>query len=143
MEEERNKAKLEAEQVNAAALEKEIKANDRLHKELTKLKEGSESLENKLRKEIRELQIALQTVEEQAGLREDSLRQEMADLQTKLQQSDNRVDDINVSVDEATAPLLRQIEELQSQHAIAIKTRDQTEQRFVTQIIACMIVLTK
>lgn len=133
MEEERNKAKLEAEQVNAAALEKEIKANDRLHKELTKLRESAESLETKLRKEIRELQIALQTVEEQAGQREDGLRQELADLQTKLQQSDNRMDDINVSVDEATAPLLRQIEELQSQHALAIKTRDQAEQRFVTQ----------
>ncbi|CAO0792883.1 unnamed protein product [Mucor circinelloides] len=133
LEEERNKAKLEAEQVNAAALEKEIKANDRLHKELTKLKESAESLETKLRKEIRELQIALQTVEEQAGQREDALRQELADLQTKLQQSDNRMDDINVSVDEATAPLLRQIEELQSQHALAIKTRDQAEQRFVTQ----------
>lgn len=133
MEEERNKAKLEAEQVSAAALEKEIKANDRLHKELTKLKESAESLETKLRKEIRELQIALQTVEEQAGQREDALRQELADLQTKLQQSDNRMDDINVSVDEATAPLLRQIEELQSQHALAIKTRDQAEQRFVTQ----------
>ncbi|GAN03808.1 hypothetical protein MAM1_0049d03263 [Mucor ambiguus] len=134
MEEERSKAKLEAEQVNAAALEKEIKANDRLHKELTKLKESAESLETKLRKEIRELQIALQTVEEQAGQREDSLRQELADLQTKLQQSDNRMDDINVSVDEATAPLLRQIEELQSQHALAIKTRDQAEQSMVIRM---------
>ncbi|CAO3612270.1 unnamed protein product [Mucor fragilis] len=133
MEEDRNKIKLEAEQVNAAALEKEIKANDRLHKELTKLKESAESLETKLRNEIRELQIALQTVEEQAGQREDGLRQELAEFQTKLQQSDNRMDDINASVDEATAPLLRQIEELQSQHALAIKTRDQAEQRFVTQ----------
>ncbi|KAL9537491.1 hypothetical protein MBANPS3_011736 [Mucor bainieri] len=134
MEEERSKAKLEAEQVNAAALEKEIKANDRLHKELTKLKESAESLETKLRKEIRELQIALQTVEEQAGQREDGLRQELADLQTKLQQSDNRMDDINISVDEATAPLLRQIEELQSQHALAIKTRDQAEQSMVIRM---------
>ncbi|KAK4520946.1 Valine--pyruvate aminotransferase [Mucor velutinosus] len=136
MEEERNKAKLEAEKVNAAALEKEIKANDRLHKELTKLKENAESLETKLRKEIRELQIALQTVEEQAGQREDDLRQELADLQTKLQQSDSRMDDINASVDEATAPLLRQIEELQSQHALAIKTRDQAEQSMVIRMQA-------
>ncbi|CEP10562.1 hypothetical protein [Parasitella parasitica] len=136
MEAERSKAKLEAEQVNAAALEKEIKANDRLHKELTRLKESAESLESKLRKEIRELQIALQTVEEQAGLREDGLRQELAELQTKLQQSDNRMNDINASVDEATAPLLRQIEELQSQHSTAIKIRDQTEQSMIISMQA-------
>lgn len=129
IEDERVKAKLEAEQVNAAALEKEIKANDRLHKELTKTKEDADSLETKLRKEIRELQIALQTVEEQAGLREDTLRKEVSDLQTKLQQSDNKMVDISASVDEATAPLLRQIEELQTQHAVAIRNRDQAEQR--------------
>lgn len=129
IEDERVKAKLEAEQVNAAALEKEIKANDRLHKELTKTKEDADSLETKLRKEIRELQIALQTVEEQAGLREDTLRKEISDLQTKLQQSDNKMVDISASVDEATAPLLRQIEELQTQHAVAIRNRDQAEQR--------------
>jgi hypothetical protein len=127
IEEECNKAKLEAEQVNAAALEKEIKANDRLHKELTKLKESSDALEGRLRKEIRELQIALQTVEEQAGVREDNLRRDVADLQTRLQLSDNKMDEF--SVDEATAPLLRQIEQLQTQHALAIKTRDQAEQR--------------
>lgn len=134
IENERVKAKLEAEQVNAAALEKEIKANDRLHKELTKMKENSSALEEKLRKEIRELQIALQTVEEQAGLREDELRKDVADLQTRLQQSDNKMDDISTSVDEATAPLLRQIEELQTQHALAIKNRDQAEQSMILRM---------
>lgn len=129
IEEERSKAKLEAEQVNAAALEKEIKANDRLHKELVKLKENADSLEAKLRKEIRELQIALQTTEEQAGVVEDNLRRDVADLQTRLQLSDHKMDEL--SLDEATAPLLRQIEQLQTQHALAIKNRDQAEQRFV------------
>lgn len=130
-EEERAKAKLDAEQESAAALEKEIKANDRLHKELTKIKESAESLETRLRKEVRELQIALQTVEEHAGAREDGLRQEVADLQSRLQQSDYKMDDMSTSVDEATAPLLRQIEQLQTQHAMAIRNRDQAEQRFV------------
>ena len=129
IEEVKAKAQLEAEQVNAAALEKEIKANDRLHKDLTKIEESSKLLEQKLRQDIRELQIALQTVEEQAGNREDGLRKDVADLQTRLQQSDNKMDDISTSVDEATAPLLRQIEDLQTQHALAIKNRDQTEQR--------------
>ncbi|KAG2193668.1 hypothetical protein INT47_002310 [Mucor saturninus] len=134
MDDERTKAKLEAEQVNAAALEKEIKANDRLHKELTKTSQDAQSLESKLRKEIRDLQIALQTVEEQGGLREDALRKEVADLQTKLQLSDNKMEDISATVDEATAPLLRQIEELQTQHALAIKNRDQAEQSIIIRM---------
>ncbi|GAA5802253.1 hypothetical protein HPULCUR_007716 [Helicostylum pulchrum] len=134
MEEERVKAKFDAEQVNAAALEKEIKANDRLHKELTKLKQDAESLETKLRQEMRELQIVLQTTEEQAGVREDDLRKEVNDLQTKLQRADSQMVDISTSVEEATAPLLRQIEELQTQHAIAIKNRDQTEQSMIIRM---------
>jgi hypothetical protein len=129
IEKEKSKAKSDAESASAAALEKEIKANDRLHKELTKVKEGADTFEAKLRKEIRELQIAIQTIEDQAGNREDGLRREVQELQTKLQHSDNRIDDISSTVDEATAPLLRQIEELQTQHATAIKNRDQTEQR--------------
>ena len=116
--------------VGAVALPvKEIKANDRLHKELTKVKEDAGTFEANLRKEIRELQIAIQTIEDQAGNREDGLRREVQELQTKLQHSDNRIDAISSTVDEATAPLLRQIEELQTQHATAIKNRDQTEQR--------------
>lgn len=134
IDEERTKAKLEAEQVNAAALEKEIKANDRLHKELTKLTEKSNNMEAKLRKEIRELQITLQTNEEQSGLREDNLRKEVSDLQLKLQQSDSKMDDLSTTMDDATTPLLRQIEHLQTQHALAIKHRDQTEQSMILRM---------
>ncbi|KAI8884480.1 hypothetical protein K501DRAFT_332661 [Backusella circina FSU 941] len=134
IEKEKAKAKSDAESASSAALEKEIKANDRLHKELTKVKEDADNFEVKLRKEIRELQIAIQTLEEQAGHREDGLRREVQELQTKLQRSDNRIDDISATVDEATAPLLRQIEELQTQHATAIKNRDQTEQSMILRM---------
>ncbi|KAI9028865.1 hypothetical protein CLU79DRAFT_516298 [Phycomyces nitens] len=51
LEEEREKLKTESEEVHAAALEKEVKANDRLYKELTKAKEDAEVMEAKLRKE--------------------------------------------------------------------------------------------
>ena len=142
IEQEKQKAQIEAEQVNAAALEKEIKANDRLHKELTKQQQDAELLEAKLRKEVRELQIALQAVEEQAGTREDQLRKEVADLQLRLQLSDTKMDDLTVHVDEATAPLLRQIEQLQTQHAIAIKSRDEAEQRYRKEIDKKSILMT-
>jgi hypothetical protein len=63
---------------HAAALEKELKANDRLHKELTAARTAAEQTEKKLKQNIRELQVALQTVEEKAGYREDNLRQDIA-----------------------------------------------------------------
>ncbi|ORZ09254.1 TATA element modulatory factor 1 TATA binding-domain-containing protein [Absidia repens] len=128
LEKEKNKAKVESEQVHAAALEKEVAANGRLHKELTTTKDAAQALETKLRTEIRELQIALQSSESQAGQREDNLRREVADVQMQLQKRDAHFDDISSNVEEATTPLLRQIEELQTQHSLVIKNRDQAEQ---------------
>lgn len=68
----------EASAAHASALEKELKANDRLHKELTETKTVAEETEEKLKKNIRELQIAIQTIEEKAGYREDNLRKDIA-----------------------------------------------------------------
>jgi septal ring factor EnvC (AmiA/AmiB activator) len=68
----------EASAAHAAALEKELKANDRLHKELTEARTTAEETEDKLKKNIRELQIAIQTIEEKAGYREDNLRKDIA-----------------------------------------------------------------
>lgn len=68
----------ESNAAHAAALEKELKANDRLHKELTETRTAAEETERKLKKNIRELQVAIQTIEEKAGYREDNLRQDIA-----------------------------------------------------------------
>lgn len=68
----------EASAAHAAALEKELKANDRLHKELTETQTAAEETEEKLKKNIRELQIAIQTIEEKAGYREDNLRKDIS-----------------------------------------------------------------
>ncbi|SAL97263.1 hypothetical protein [Absidia glauca] len=134
LDKERDKAKVESEQVHAAALEKEVAANGRLHKELTTTKETAQALESKLRTEIRDLQIALQALETQAGQREDNLRREVADIQNQLQRRDAHLDEVAGNVEEATTPLLRQIEELQTQHSLAIKNRDQAEQRMNEQL---------
>lgn len=123
----RAQAKAEADQENAVVLEKEVKANDRLHKEFAKFKENAEAAERGWRKEQRDLQIALQATQEQAAQREDSLRKEVAELQKRCVEQEKM--QFEMSVDESTAPLLRQMDELQTQHAIAIKNRDQTEQR--------------
>ncbi|KAG1453171.1 hypothetical protein G6F46_009666 [Rhizopus delemar] len=128
----RAQAKAEADQENAVVLEKEVKANDRLHKEFAKFKENAEAAERGWRKEQRELQIALQAAHEQAAQREDSLRKEVAELQKRCVEQEKM--QFEMSVDESTAPLLRQIDELQTQHAIAIKNRDQTEQSLILSL---------
>ncbi|KAI9303172.1 hypothetical protein BJ944DRAFT_241684 [Cunninghamella echinulata] len=134
LEAEKNKAKAESEEIHAAALEKEVAANGRLHKELTKMKETSETMESKLRSEIRELQIALQTLGSDAGIREDNLRKELMEIQMKLQEKDAYIDELSSNVEEIAAPLLRQIEDLQAQHSNAIKNRDLAEQRITIRL---------
>ncbi|CAO3613286.1 unnamed protein product [Cunninghamella echinulata] len=134
LEAEKNKAKAESEEIHAAALEKEVAANGRLHKELTKMKETSETMESKLRSEIRELQIALQTLGSDAGIREDNLRKELMEIQMKLQEKDAYIDELSSNVEEIAAPLLRQIEDLQAQHSNVIKNRDLAEQRITIRL---------
>lgn len=99
--------------------------------------------------QIRELQETLQASQMQAGKNEDDLRQEITvcaksdrtyigtniscnlkELRKRLQGLESSKDDVFSKIEEATAPLLRQIEELQTQHSIAMKTRDQKEQKY-------------
>lgn len=49
----------------------------------------------------------------------------------KLQEKDAYIDELSSNVEETTAPLLRQIEDLQTQHSNIIKNRDLAEQRYI------------
>ncbi|KAL0079159.1 TATA element modulatory factor 1 TATA binding-domain-containing protein [Phycomyces blakesleeanus] len=117
LEEEREKLKTESEEVHAAALEKE----------------GNISYTPD---QIRDLHIALQTQEEHAGTCEDNLRCEIYELRQRLQASEARMEDMGDGEEEATASLLHQIEDLQAQHALAIKSRDQTEKNMLQRLQA-------
>lgn len=52
-----------------------------------------------------------------------------------MRQLEAETEDVDSTVAEATSSLLQQIEALQTQHSIAIKNRDQSEQRYVHIII--------
>ncbi|CAO3696573.1 unnamed protein product [Umbelopsis ramanniana] len=124
----------EASAAHAAALEKELKANDRLHKELTETQTAAEETEEKLKKNIRELQIAIQTIEEKAGYREDNLRKDIARLQQRLQAAEAYADEVHSNMDDSTQPLLRQIEVLQTKINEMTKSRDEMERRFSSEL---------
>ncbi|KAJ2963176.1 hypothetical protein NQZ79_g1836 [Umbelopsis isabellina] len=124
----------ESNAAHAAALEKELKANDRLHKELTEVRSTAEETERKLKQNIRELQVALQTVEEKAGYREDNLRQDIATLQKRLQAAEASYDEVHANMDDSTQPLLRQIEVLQAKVNELMRSRDDLERGFISQL---------
>jgi len=59
------------------ALEKEVKANEELHKKLELIQKQADSTEATLKREIVELQATLARVTDEAGWKEDTLRKEV------------------------------------------------------------------
>ncbi|CAI2183198.1 16703_t:CDS:10, partial [Funneliformis geosporum] len=123
-------------QVQAAALEKEIQINERLHHELEQLSTESENTESALRLEIRELRTTLARIEEQAGLREDNLRHEILALQQRMQIAEAAAQDVTSEEWEIERiQILRRIEDVQTQHALSVKNWERIENRLSKQLI--------
>ncbi|CAG8695156.1 TATA element modulatory factor [Rhizophagus irregularis DAOM 181602=DAOM 197198] len=122
-------------QAQTAALEKEIQINERLHHELEQLRTESENTENSLRTEIRELRATLARIEEQAGLREDNLRHEISTLQKRLQIAEAAAQDVTSGErDVEHIQILRQIEDVQTQHALSMKNWEKIENSLSKQL---------
>ncbi|KAJ3083198.1 hypothetical protein HK102_001191, partial [Quaeritorhiza haematococci] len=131
--------KSQAEAANAAhaeALSKEVQANEELHKSLATLKHEFETAETAYKKEIMELRTALTHAEDAAGWTEDNLRNEISALQARLQAAEERNQDLSSMSQENTGPLLRQIEELQTHHATALKSWENIEQSLTIRLHA-------
>lgn len=77
--------------------------------------------------QIEDLRVAMSRMEREHTRREDALHQEISDLLHKLELSDRRNDDLTDAVAAATKPLLRQIENLQSSHAVQTSSWDKLE----------------
>ncbi|ORY39961.1 hypothetical protein BCR33DRAFT_719767 [Rhizoclosmatium globosum] len=106
---------------HAEALEKEIAANELLHKQLQSQKQNFLQLETALQKELHDLRSTLSRHDQESSWKEDSLRKEIASLQTRLAAADSRHEDLFSEARSADRPLVRQIESLQVQHAAARK----------------------
>ncbi|CAJ0650598.1 8974_t:CDS:10 [Entrophospora sp. SA101] len=139
-----NKANLELNELNenlssplqtSTVLEKEVLIREKLNKELEKLRNESVITESNLRMEINELRSTLSKVEEQSGLREDNLRQEILGLQKKLQITE-------ISLEDSTAEewniekiqVLRQIENLHTQHTRSLKNWEIIESNLTSRL---------
>ncbi|CAJ0747357.1 22067_t:CDS:10, partial [Entrophospora sp. SA101] len=119
----------------STVLEKEVLIREKLNKELEKLRNESVITESNLRMEINELRSTLSKVEEQSGLREDNLRQEILGLQKKLQITE-------ISLEDSTAEewniekiqVLRQIENLHTQHTRSLKNWEIIESNLTSRL---------
>ena len=74
------------------------------------------------------LQDSLQMQEQASSGREKMYRQEISSLRRRLEQSDNRHEDLAESFGQATKPLLRQIETLQSSVREVTSVQERVEQ---------------
>eukprot|EP00158_Paraphelidium_tribonemae_P005855 Partr_v1_DN27560_c0_g1_i2_m30185 putative TATA element modulatory factor 1 len=110
------------------AAEKEANANFLLKKELEDMKAEFMTSEQSLRREVFQLKSSTTRLEDELQWKEDEHRKEIASFQKKLQAAELRNEDLSQSVQEATRPLLRQIESLQT-HSLAIQETFKTLER--------------
>ncbi|KAI9316092.1 TATA element modulatory factor 1 TATA binding-domain-containing protein [Dichotomocladium elegans] len=134
IEAERDRIHAESKEAHAAILEKEVNTANQLREELAEAQKHGEEQEQRLRAQVHELQLALQSSQSAAGLQEDALRSEIADLQKRLRQAEAGTEDVDSIVAEATSSLLQQIETLQTQHSLALKNRDHSEHGIVLRL---------
>ncbi|KAG0363730.1 hypothetical protein BC939DRAFT_226862 [Gamsiella multidivaricata] len=121
-------------QAHAAALDREMKLNEDLNKEIDELKAQHVAVERNLHQEIQDLRVSLSNREELAGEKEDQLWMEIRSLQARLEQNDNDSYDLQEALDEARRPLLRQIEVLQNQQGAASRNWDKIEKTLTRRV---------
>ncbi|KAK6914874.1 TATA element modulatory factor 1 DNA binding [Dillenia turbinata] len=91
----------------------EARANTEARTELESCLKEAEERETMLVQDLEELRQTLTRKEQQAAFREDRLRREIEDLQNRYRESERRCEELVIQVPESTRPLLKQIEAMQ------------------------------
>ncbi|KAF7507141.1 hypothetical protein GJ744_010954 [Endocarpon pusillum] len=114
------RAEIAESKAQSDALGKEKKQIAELQDDLTSLKVEREIGEEKLQREIRDLKALLEREKERSTSLEGELRAEQSLLESKMESLRNRAEEASSStVGDSQAKLLRQIETLQNQYAVA------------------------
>ncbi|XP_072028179.1 LOW QUALITY PROTEIN: uncharacterized protein [Amphiura filiformis] len=117
------------------ALSVEMNAKEELRLALERSQQEARRGHEGLLLQVSDLQMTLGRSEQQYGRKEETLRQEISDLQMRLQEAESRNQELTQSVTAATRPLLRQIENLQSNFNAQSSTWEQVE-RSLTERLA-------
>lgn len=113
--------------VKEATLSAELSAKEELKSLLEQTRRDYQQEKDMLSLQIADLRAGMSRAEQQASWREDQLRQELAALQSRLQEAESRNEDLSSSVSQATKPLLRQLENLQSVHSAQVANWEKVE----------------
>jgi chromosome segregation ATPase len=108
---------------------------EELKKELEEQRQKHEREKESLILEINELKRALNRAEQQVNWREEQLRSEISDLHKRLQESESRNQDLSNTISDATRPLLRQIEHLQSAHSSQASNWEKIEANLTQRLV--------
>ena len=115
--------------------ERERKRNEKLQDDLMSAKVERELSEEKLKREISDLQASLQREKEHSRIMETEMLSEQAVLESKLESFRARIEEVSTnSQGDVQAKLLRQIETLQSQYAAASQNWQGIESTLLSRI---------
>lgn len=111
-----------------------MEASKLLKKELRDYKDQMKELEENLSREINQLRISLRQNEEELEYRDIKNRKETENLQKRLEAAEARNEEMTILNNEATKPLLRQIEAIREKQSQAAQDWDVLEQEFSLRI---------
>ncbi|KAI9656832.1 MAG: hypothetical protein M1821_003471 [Bathelium mastoideum] len=120
LEESRQQAEEAEKKVQSGAVEAKKRAADDLAEQLENARIEKKLLEERLRTEIRQAEESTKRKEEQAKISDMELKAEIANLESKIELLRTRTEEASSDpAGESQAKLLRQIETLQTQYALA------------------------
>jgi len=130
-----NKTKAASEsKVVEATLSAEIVLREEIRLAVEKERVISRQEQDKLQLTIDELRHTIQRSDAQLSRKEQILRQEIADLRQRLQEAESRNEDLTQNISNATRPLLRQIENLQTTYVTQINSLEKTERQLTDRL---------
>ncbi|CAF4132350.1 unnamed protein product, partial [Rotaria sp. Silwood2] len=130
-----NKTKAATEsKVVEATLSAEILLKEEIRLAVEKERIISRQEQDKLQMTIDELRHSIQRSEAQLSRKEQILRQEINDLRQRLQEAESRNEELTQNISNATRPLLRQIENLQTTYVTQINSLEKTERQLTDRL---------
>lgn len=136
--------KLETFKKSLDAARIELNENNRANNELQARKHALESLENEKRitqmqneevlSQLDDLRQKLRSAEQEHLKKEQILRKENTNLLRRIEDAEARNEELAQSVSQATRPLIRQLETLQSTHSMKLSAWENQEQTLLEKL---------
>jgi DNA repair exonuclease SbcCD ATPase subunit len=110
------------------------KDHEKLIQEFKEFQKTSLEKEEELKQELYEIRKTLDNKIKENGWKEDQHQKEIANLNLRLQASESRMEDLSSIAQEASKPLLRQIESLQTQYNSSLKDWESLERSMANRV---------